>query len=409
MTLEPESESMDFPQLLALPEEVQCEIIAAITTPSQISQLLRSTSHLRRLTRNCITHIRSTLTPNQRYGQQYLGFRVPFVLQFSHLQVVDDLIDVETVGDLILLANLPHLRSATFNFEGIFRSTYIKTIPGIRIPNFSPEMMRDWAVSFIQQYCSGYIRNADGSIGRNSRPLIQSNFTFIAEHFPVGPNYYQIQFDQGVVYFDNEDLTTLDHWVLPVINALHDYRSMLGLILNRDITRELVTTLLGMAEFHILVIETLEYVLTDKAHIRQFLMANTIDILREQNPNQSDEFPIEANTQLLLDLTSANPLRIADLPIQYTSLRQIVDTLESLELIGVAIPGSYLDENENDNDNNDNNENDQDRQMGMAVATVADVLHQSPRLRIKLWTDHDEYVDYFMSLYSGPRDRLVIR
>lgn len=61
---------LDFPHLVGLPEELQCQIIANITSPSQITQLLQANPHLQQLTRNCITHILSTLTPN--YG--YLGF-----------------------------------------------------------------------------------------------------------------------------------------------------------------------------------------------------------------------------------------------------------------------------------------------------------------------------------------------
>lgn len=178
---------------------------------------------------------------------------------------------------------------------------------------------------------------------------------------------------------------------------------MVGLILNRDITPELITTLLNMPEFHILTIHTLDYELIDEPAIRRFLQANKIDILREENPNDNYEFPVATNTQLLLDLTSANPLRIADLPIQFTDLRQIATTLKSLELIGIEIPGSTRPE---ENESTDEDEDEIDN-LTEAARTITEALNEFPRLRVKLWTDQKDLITQFLDMYSGPPDRLI--
>jgi hypothetical protein len=398
-------------RFLELPIELQCEIISHQTDPQRLIELASVNRHLHQLVRDCVTHIDS---PSSKESQ------VPVVLRFPRIRLVMGEINVNTIGDLILLTNLPSLREAAFVM--------------------SPSAIIEWIVGFIKQYCSGYFTNYNGFVDQHHRNLKTSTFAFLSNASPQ----INVTIDHGVLDMINYSSDETNFEVMrPIIRVLHQNGSMIGLVLGRSIDRDLIGVLLRMDEFHILKFETVDGEPLEPEALAEFIQANKIDELVEIN---QDSPAAASNTQLLVNLTSANPLRIADLPVLPRSLSQIVNKLPHLELIGVYL--SPIEENENDeNEENENEENEnaeneneenenenenaenedvanEDEYDGMEnegnveethdisdiAATVREVLELHPKLQIKLWTDlyEGDLIDKFMTVYTGPRDRLII-
>jgi hypothetical protein len=351
--------TLDLHRILDLPVELQCNIISHQHDPYLLAQLASVNSNLRRIVQDCVTQIELPYEDT---------LPVSLILRFPRLRQVDGYIQIKTVGELITVANMNSLTQAMFQIDAIG-------------PN------PDNIVAFIQQYCHGYVVTPSGFVSRHDRTLVPTRFVFQDDTTGI-----LINLANGILLVWSTQ--PLDQYI-GIIEALHQYNSMIGLHINSSVVPlppEIIDLLLEMPEFNTLEIQTLNGIMPDPAAISRFLHANKIEIVEEFNNVVPP--PVSENTRLLLELTSENPLRIANLPIDDKSLAQIANTLSHLELISVYL--TY---------------DDPKFPLPRLATNIKQVLTEHPNLQIQIRSSPFLYkgiIPEFLQIYTGPRDRLIL-
>lgn len=148
-----------------IPNEILCYTLSYVTNASVILNLWKVNTQFRDMARYCINRLN-------------LDVKLPIDLILSLRSLVDisGFINVNNVIDLILLADLPKLKSININYDFGIQQEYCYSINSIDVDD-CVNVQFQYYLLFINQYVNGkYIE--DNIIKYHSRQLIDTSFMF---------------------------------------------------------------------------------------------------------------------------------------------------------------------------------------------------------------------------------------
>lgn len=121
---------------MEFPTEILCKIIGYLTDPRDVSNLLVTNSVVSSITRRAIEALRY----DGRSENIPTRVNVDLVLNLRHLRIVEPYIHLNEITDIILIAQMPHLSHASFDFVNV-------DLDSILTSHIFPQMMMEMFLS----------------------------------------------------------------------------------------------------------------------------------------------------------------------------------------------------------------------------------------------------------------------